>query len=242
VKTATVGVVASYPERLPERPFTIIGSGFCIRQEGVVVTCKHVVDYFVGAQPGPTERGQIKLQAVPQVMFYGGVYGTQIEMHAVSVINIGVENGFDLAVLKLASHPAFPNGFPTLPIQEYEELQEMMEIATCGYPLGDYMHDALGTITSSFTKGVISAINPAQGIACEHLRGFQLNLTATNGNSGGPVFSVSTGHVFGVLQGGVFHPDSEIVLQGIVKAEPVYPVLSSGIIDKLLKGPPPFRR
>jgi hypothetical protein len=34
VKRATVAVVLELPNRIPARPFTIIGSGFCIHQKG----------------------------------------------------------------------------------------------------------------------------------------------------------------------------------------------------------------
>jgi hypothetical protein len=51
-----------------------------------------------------------------------------------------------------------------------------------------------------------------------------LNLTATYGNSGGPVFSVASGKVFGVLQGGIQDRESEI-LPGLARAEPVYPLI-----------------
>ena len=76
------------------------------------------------------------------------------------------------------------------------------------FPLGSVLQEQLGTITSSFTKGMISSIIRAQGIAREHLRGFQLDLTATNGNSDGPVFCLATGHVFGALQSGPLHPQT----------------------------------
>ena len=65
---------------------------------------------------------------------------------------------------------------------------------------------------------------PAKGIAREHLRGFQLDLTATNGNSGGPVVFLATGHVCGALQRGAIHPQTGHVVQGLAKAEPVYPL------------------
>jgi S1-C subfamily serine protease len=99
------------------------------------------------------------------------------------------------------------------------------------------MHDQLGTVTSSFTKGMISSTIPAPGVAREHLKGFQLDLTATNGNSGGPVFSLKGGGVFGVLASGAIHPTTGYVVQDLTKAEPIYPVLDSGIIDKLVRGP-----
>lgn len=47
VKRATVAIVAAQPQTLPAKPFTIVGSGFCIHPEGVVVTCEHVFKTFV---------------------------------------------------------------------------------------------------------------------------------------------------------------------------------------------------
>jgi S1-C subfamily serine protease len=170
-------------------------------------------------------------------MFYSGVRGTEVYMDAVSVATGTAMKDFDLAALKLHKHPAFPQGYPTLPIADYEELHEMMEIATCGFPLGESLHDQIGTVTSSFTKGIISSIIPAPGIAREHVKGFQLDLTTTNGNSGGPVFSLATGRVFGVLQGGVMHPDKYVV-QGLKKAEPLYPLFDTDLIDRLAQDLP----
>ena len=42
VQRATVAIVMEFPGKIPARPFAIIGSGFCIHPEGVVVTCEHV--------------------------------------------------------------------------------------------------------------------------------------------------------------------------------------------------------
>ena len=47
VKRATVAIVIAHPETIPRKPFTIVGSGFCIHPEGVVVTCEHVFKSFV---------------------------------------------------------------------------------------------------------------------------------------------------------------------------------------------------
>ena len=79
----------------------------------------------------------------------------------------------------------------------------------------------------------MSAILPAQGIAREHLSGFQLNLVSAPGNSGGPIFDPATGKVFGVLQGGPVDPKGNPIL-GITTAEPVYPAFDQGLIEKLL--------
>ena len=159
-------------------------------------------------------------------------------MHEAVPPEVGIVNDFDIAVFKLHKHPAFPAGFPKLEAADYADLHEMMEVATCGFPLGEALHDQIGTVTSSFTKGMISSIIPAQGIALKHLRGFQLDLTATNGNSGGPVFSLATGRVFGVLQGGVVHPENREIVQGLTKAEPIYPLFDTDLVDCLAHGLP----
>jgi S1-C subfamily serine protease len=247
VKKATVAIVAAIPGNTPNRPFRILGSGFCIRPEGVVITCEHVFKAFMDPESyqrlmesiGRNDGLSIPVKSiVPFAMFYSGVCGTEIRMDAVSVATGVAMKDFDLAALKLHKHPAFPQGYPTLPIADYGELYEMMEVATCGYPLGEALHDQIGTVTSSFTKGMISSIIPAQGIAREHVRGFQLDLTATNGNSGGPVFSLATGRVFGVLQSGAIHPQTGQVVQGIAKAEPVYPLFDTDLVERLARALP----
>jgi S1-C subfamily serine protease len=247
VKKATVSIVMELPNRLPKRPFTIIGTGFCVHPEGIVITCEHVFRAFFdqdaykklmetigdGQPPQPLDPKHV---APPQVMFYGGTQGTEVMMYPVGISDAVTKTDFDLAVFKLQKHSAFRNGYPVIPIADYGEIHEMMEIATCGFPLGDSLHDQIGTVTSSFTQGRISSIIPVAGAAVEHLRGFQLDLTATNGNSGGPVFSLETGKVFGVLQAGIMHPATNAVVQGLTKAEPVYPALDHDLVDRLLKG------
>jgi S1-C subfamily serine protease len=244
VKKATVAIVMEHPERVPAKPFTIVGSGFCIDPRGIVVTCEHVFRPFVdsdaykkimeavndGRSPASFEARAFR----PTAVFHSHVEGTRIYMPLVPIENVVTQTNFDFAALKLQPHSAFKGGFPSLPIASYEDVHEMMEVGTCGFPLGNVLQDQLGTVTSSFTKGMISSIIPSPGAAREHVKGFQLDLTATNGNSGGPVFSLQTGEVLGVLQGGARHPDGYVV-QGITKAEPIYPLLQNDLIERLLR-------
>jgi hypothetical protein len=125
VKKATVAIIAELPNAFPRRPFRIIGSGFCIDPTGIIVTCEHVFKAFLPAQP-VTPETLFKLIA-PQAMFYGGTQGTQLRMYPVGTRHVVTVSGFDLAALKLGPHPAYPDGYPTLPIADYGELHEMME-------------------------------------------------------------------------------------------------------------------
>jgi hypothetical protein len=246
VKRATVAIVKAYPGKLPNRPFEIIGSGFCVHRSGVIVTCEHVWRAFIDSNDQHKVMERIKNNSdgsyndikaeKAYVLFYGGIKGPEIIMIQVPVVSAVIKTDYDLAILKISSHQAFSSGYPTVKIADYERIHEMMDVATCGYPLGEIMHDQMGTVTSTCTKGMISSIAPAAGVPKEHCRGFLLDITATNGNSGGPVFSVTSGRVFGVLQGGPTHPGTRQALPGIARAEPVYPLFEGDLMEKMIKG------
>src|ERR1700693_2489225 len=113
VKRATVAIIANYQNTLPKRPFTIIGSGFCIDADGIVVTCDHVFKGFFYPGPGNASPGSPFRMRAPYAMFFGGVEGNEILMHSVSIHNAVTIRGFDLCAMKLSKHNAYPNGYPT---------------------------------------------------------------------------------------------------------------------------------
>ena len=82
-------------------------------------------------------------------------------------------------------------------IEDFKDLSEGDDIGVCGFPLGNFLYEQLGTVTSSFTKGILSSIIPASNVMLEHLGGFQLNVTATHGNSGGPVYFIDSMRAYG---------------------------------------------
>ena len=184
---------------------------------------------LIPVSPGQTVR--------PHAVFYDTDRSSEhIIAIPVPMQNASAKTDMDLAVLQLLPHSSFQRGYPFLEIEDYRELQEGDEIGVCGFPLGNYLFEQLGTVTSSFTKGILSSIIPGPNVSLDLLGGFQLNVTATNGNSGGPVFSMATGRVFGVLTLAVSHPTGGIV-HGLVKAEPVYPVTEPGFMKRLRKAP-----
>lgn len=235
VKSATVAIVL-YHSDIPEkdnRPFTVIGSGFCIHSQGIIVTCKHVLDGFID----PDNRQ-------PHVIFYHPKVPGRSELYfnivpAIASINNlklpETEGVFDLAMLKIAPpSEGYKGSYPFLSTADYDDLYEMMNAATCGFPLGSYSSDELKTLTSSFTKSMISSIIPWPGVPQDKLLGFQLDLRVVQGNSGGPVFSLTSGKVFGVLKGGIEWEG----IQFLARAEPVYPTLAHGLVENLLQGTP----
>ena len=70
----------------------------------------------------------------------------------------------------------------------------------------------------------------------DYLKGFQLNLFATHGSSGGPVFIYESGRVFGAVESNVVGRDGKSV-QGLVKAAPIYPVLEHDSVRRMLDTP-----
>jgi len=246
IKAATVAM-ATLNISNKDKPFTILGSGFCIHPRGIVITCEHVLSVFMdkplheriaeAAEP-KQESHLINIKTLtPHAIFYD----TKRSPHQLFVFPVPMDvaiakTNFDLGMIRLRTHPAFENGFPYLEIGDYSDIYEGMEVWTCGFPLGNHLQKQLGTVTSSFTKGIISSIIPSPDAAQEHLKGFQLNLTATHGNSGGPVFSPETGKVFGVLQKGVRGQNGNF-LQGITKAEPIYPIFEHNTLSRILEAP-----
>ena len=247
IKHATVAL-ALFDERNSKRPFSIVGTGFCVHPRGIVVTCEHVLSGFMkkplaqaiaetNAPPGSSPV-QVPIEtAAPYAVFFFSGHGHELIAFPVRAMMGMAKTDHDVGMIRLEPHKAFEkSGFPFLEIAPYSELHEGDEIGTCGFPLGTYLYDQIGTITSSFTKGIISSVIPAHGVPLEYLKGFQLDLVATHGNSGGPVFRYDSGTVFGALERGVVGRDGKLI-QGLCVAAPVYPVFEHNTIDRMLNAP-----
>jgi S1-C subfamily serine protease len=253
-KNATVALAVMHEQERPlpmrKQPFTILGSGFCVDQRGVVITCAHVIEAFMEKNIKeyldsiPPEEKSMSLQNIPEtrsLVPHALFYLPRPDRHEVHIIAARVDmctakTNMDLGALRLHPHAGFPQGYPILDIEEFDQVHEGLEIATCGFPLGNLLFDQLGTVTSSFSRGIVSSIIPAEGAGRKDVTGFQLDLRATHGNSGGPVFSWETGRVFGVLQGGVADQYGHFLFS---RAESVYRLLEDGFVEHLLTMPLP---
>jgi len=244
VKSATVAMVILH-ENHPKRPFTILGSGFCIHPRGVIVTCRHVAEAFLERKLDsyfaelPAEQRTKEIQELRELCSFRpyALFSLVIpERHEVVMFPAPVEftmakMDLDLGMFRLSAHTAFLGGYPVVEIEEFNRVYEGMEVATCGFPLGCVLKERMGTVTSSFTRGTLSAIIPAAGAPQDQVKAFQLDLRATHGNSGGPVFSVNTGRVIGVLQGGITDDYGSPLFS---RAEPVYRVIAANEVERIL--------
>ena len=160
VKKATVAV-AYLNTADSDEPFTIVGSGFCINSSGTIITCRHVVEAFMSrsiaqqiADAPPSTRSN-GLQPVypgktdtPYVIFYDVVRSNE---HIFAILcqpqNIIAKTDMDLAAIQILPHKSFPQGYPFLEIEKFESVTEGDEIGVCGFPLGNYLFEQLGTVT-----------------------------------------------------------------------------------------------
>jgi len=254
VKRATVALAVMHdqgrPTPLGEQPFTILGSGLCVHPRGIILTCAHVIEAFMeknikqqleSIPPEERDKGMQSIPEartlVPHALFYTSrPQQDQIVVVAARVEFIVAQTNMDLGGLRLAAHSSFSNGYPVMEFEDFGNVHDGMELATCGFPMGNRLFSQLGTVSSSFTRGILSSIIPAAGTSRPHVTGFQLDLRATHGNSGGPVFSWDSGKVLGVLQGGVTDQYGNFLFS---HAESVYRLLDAGLIDTLLTADSP---
>ena len=148
------------------------GSGFVITTDGLFVTCCHVVS---GCQ-----EVKVRFEHDLELAIMGRVIAADAEC--------------DLALLKLEG-----NGFQPGPVEGFGEAVDRRneEVLLAGYPLPD----ELGISKVNFTKGNVS--NVVRSSAAEDaIIHYHLNCNAYPGNSGGPVFSMESRQIVGILKGG----------------------------------------
>lgn len=189
----------------------VIGSALLTGQGRHAVTAKHVTD----AVP-------------PGWELHAGLAGSDIDrpdiqVHAafifVPCVLVDQEASFDLALLELQMPPDATSvslvvritpdgGGPTEELDDgrtgpfkitTDRLAEGTEVATSGFPLSaPALVTTAGILASKFAP--LDQANPGGGM--RHL----CDLTATGGNSGGPVYRVSDGALVGVLVAGQLSP------------------------------------
>ena len=240
IKAATVAI-AKVDKNNPAT-FEIVGSGACIDPKGIILTCEHVISAFMAIPIQEQVKGYDQIAEpvefdsppfyVPYAIFYDVNPDGQLLAYPSRVDQMIAATDQDIGFVRVLDHPSFSNGYPSVDIDEYDLVHEGLEIGTCGFPLGNFLQRQMGTVTSSFTFGSISSISPFQGVKKENLQTFQLDITATHGNSGGPVFNKENEKIIGVLQGGILH-SSGTIQPGLVRCEPLYRIVEGEELELL---------
>ena len=171
--------------------YSFRGTGFAVLDGRLIVTNAHVLP----TEPLNPDVGERLMVAIP------GPRRGNPEMRAARVA--AVHPRVDLALLEITGAP-----LPTLRLA-HPEAREGQRVALMGYPIGA----ALG-LNPVVHQGIVSALvditEPARAAsqlderAVQQLRAgaftvYQLDATAYPGNSGGPLLSIETGEVLGIV-------------------------------------------
>lgn len=204
----TLKYIPVFDDKTPPPLFpTILGTGFVIREDGVIATNAHVVRAFQKApRPPGTPAEEWPVRALMLRMTNQGMLEIPLEVIGVGMIGgfnpgkayYGPKDGPDLAFVHVKAR-----GLPAVQIDFTSLVEEGMELATAGFPMGTDALTAPGwlhQLTPTLQQGIVSAVFP---FVCQTPHGYSINLMSQGGASGSPVFSCETGAVVGVLYGGL---------------------------------------
>lgn len=159
-----------------------VGSGFIINNEGMCLTCAHVISEAKVIYARVTLENDRK------------------EIHKCKLLYLDKENDYALIKLETKNHYYFAYE------ESYKHLKLGTEIAIVGYPFGIGLSDDVLELSPTLTKGYISSKQTKNG-----QKFYYLDALARPGNSGGPVFEAATGKVIGYLCGAYGDKDNKIV-------------------------------
>lgn len=157
---------------------TAFGTGFLVRDDGLIITSRHVVAPRAAAALGTAIWVGVPAPADPD----------DLDFFRARVAYLPPpEANLDFAVLKIAARAEYGN-FPVLPLS-YDKLQLGADVAVIGYP-----HVQRHQATLAFNKGSVSATR----VKFDGRNFYQTDAAVNPGNSGGPLLNVG-GEAVGIV-------------------------------------------
>jgi len=209
IKPAIVAVASKFslnPEFLD-----IIGTGFIIRSDGVILTNNHVIQ---GIKKLPRLKNMKDTDWPIVVLFFHfvpekGMMTIPLEVKGVGTLRRekpieGYHYGTELPDLGFIKVDI--KDLPALKIAKKLELKEGDEVVLAGFPMGTDTLRAPGWVhqlTPTLQAGIISAILP---FSCENPHAILLDIMTQGGSSGSPILNPLNGEVVGIEYAGIIEP------------------------------------
>jgi len=215
VKNTIVAFVAKYvpvfDQSAPPQFPPIIGTGFVVREDGVIATNAHVIRAFTRMPVPPNApRDDWPVRCLMLTLIDKGMVEIPLEILGCAGIEqfspggpayYGPKAGPDLAFVRVKAR-----GLPVVTLDDGSVIEEGTEVATAGFPMGTDALTAPGWIhqlTPTLQRGIISAVLP---FPCPTPHAYAVNIMVQGGASGSPVFLSESGEVVGVLYAGLNDP------------------------------------
>jgi S1-C subfamily serine protease len=183
----------------------VLGTGFLVTEDGLIVTAKHVADVASEMLEGPGSRTLVASFAAPNVDTPTLKMRANFSSVPLTLVSVDADN--DLGLLRLG---VSPDSIPVMQIVDnpgeaarpraaaisVDRPVEGELVAVSGYPLNEAaLVTNAGSIASSWAVDEDNRNDRYLG-----------DFTANPGNSGAPVYRLSDGAVIGVCQGGKLTP------------------------------------
>lgn len=191
----------------------ILGTGFVVRESGLIATNHHVIKAFKKIPKLPNTKDKDWSAAAFLLKWHkeGDLMGIlELPLFIEGVFVVGAFDPGkvyygppkpDIAFVKVKA-----TGLSPLSVDSSVEIREGLAVATAGFPMG---RDALAApgwihqLTPTLQTGIVSAVMP---FPCPTPHAFAINVMTQGGASGSPVFLPGDGRVIGILHAGLIDP------------------------------------